>query len=184
MKGRKKGGFYLRKNAKEVEETFRNRNLGDTRYATRLLLDMLARLYPKDGKLHVLARPGQLTAKLRRAWGLEDLKKDDKGNRLEDDRHHALDAIVVAATSQAMLQRLTIAVQEAERQGVPRGFDFTQAPPPAAGFREVVRARSETCLCPGPIGTARAARRMPRRSSGWRWSMGWKPCSSGRRWRS
>jgi CRISPR-associated endonuclease Csn1 len=140
MKGRKKSGFYLRKNAKEVEETFRNRNLGDTRYATRLLLDMLARLYPKDGKLHVLARPGQLTAKLRRAWGLDDLKKDEKGNRLEDDRHHALDAIVVAATTQAMLQRLTIAVQEAKRQGLPRGFDFTQAPPPAAGFREVVRA--------------------------------------------
>jgi CRISPR-associated endonuclease Csn1 len=140
MKGRKKGGFYLRKNAKEVEETFRNRNLGDTRYATRLLLDMLARLYPKDGKVHVLARPGQLTAKLRRAWGLDDLKKDDKGNRIDDDRHHALDAIVVAATTQAMLQRLTIAVQEARRQGLPRGFDFTQAPPPAAGFREVVRA--------------------------------------------
>jgi CRISPR-associated endonuclease Csn1 len=39
MKGRKKGGFYLRKNAQEVEERFRNRNLGDTRYATRPLLD-------------------------------------------------------------------------------------------------------------------------------------------------
>ena len=140
MKGRKKGGFYLRKNATEVEETFRNRNLGDTRYATRLLLGMLARLYPSDGELHVLARPGQLTAKLRRAWGLDDLKKDENGNRLEDDRHHALDAIVVAATTQAMLQRLTVAVQEAKRQGLPRGFDFTQAPPPAAGFREVVRA--------------------------------------------
>ena len=47
---------------------------------------------------------------------------------------------MVAATTQAMLQRLTIAVQEARRQGLPRGFDFTQAPPPAAGFREVVRA--------------------------------------------
>ena len=140
MKGRKKGGFYLRKNAAQVEQTFRNRNLGDTRYATRLLLDMLARLYPKDGKLHVLARPGQLTAKLRRAWGLDDLKKDDNGNRLEDDRHHALDAIVVAATTQAMLQRLTLAAQEARRRGLPRGFDFTLAPPPAAGFREAVRA--------------------------------------------
>ena len=31
MKGRKKRGFYLRKNAAEVEESFRNRNLGDTR---------------------------------------------------------------------------------------------------------------------------------------------------------
>jgi CRISPR-associated endonuclease Csn1 len=122
-----------------VEERFRNRNLGDTRYATRLLLDLLARMYPADGKLHVLARPGQLTAKLRRAWGLDDLKKDANGNRLEDDRHHALDAIVVAAISQSMLQKLTTAAQEAERRGAPRGFDFDYVPLPAAGFREVVR---------------------------------------------
>ena len=139
MKGRKKGGFYLRKNAAEVEERFRNRNLGDTRYATRLLLDLLARTYPADGKLHVLARPGELTAKLRRAWGLDDLKKDAEGNRLEDDRNHALDAIVVAAVSQSMLQKLTMAAQEAERRGAPRGFDFDHVPLPAAGFREVVR---------------------------------------------
>lgn len=139
MKGRKKGGFYLRKNAAEVEETFRNRNLGDTRYATRLLLDLLARMYPKDGKRHVLARPGPLTAKLRRAWGLDDLKKDADGKRLEDDRHHALDAIVVAATSESMLQHLTTAAKEAERRGDGRGFDFDHVPLPAAGFRKIVR---------------------------------------------
>jgi CRISPR-associated endonuclease Csn1 len=136
MKGRKKGAFYLRKNAKEVEETFRNRNLGDTRYATRLLLDLVARRYPG---IDVRARPGQLTAKLRRAWGLDDLKKDENGKRLENDQHHALDAIVVAATTQSMLQRLTKAAQEAERQGQPRGFDFTHVDLPAAGFREIVR---------------------------------------------
>jgi CRISPR-associated endonuclease Csn1 len=139
MKGRKKGGFYLRKNAQEVEERFRNRNLGDTRYATRLLLDLLARMYPADGKRHVLARPGALTAKLRRAWGVEDLKKDANGKRLEDDRHHALDAIVVAAVSESKLQELTKAAQEAERRGAPRGFDFDHVSPPAAGFREIVR---------------------------------------------
>jgi CRISPR-associated endonuclease Csn1 len=143
MKGRKKGGFYLRKNAKEVEETFRNRNLGDTRYATRLLLDMLARLYPKDGSRHVLARPGQLTAKLRRAWGLDDIKKDEEGKRKDDDRHHALDAIVIAATTEAMLQKLTKAAQEAERQGLHKGFDFKYVDQPAAGFAQVARATVE-----------------------------------------
>jgi CRISPR-associated endonuclease Csn1 len=141
MKGRKKGGFYLRKNAKEVEETFRNRNLGDTRYATRLLLAMLARLYPKDDNRHVLARPGQLTAKLRRAWGLDDIKKDEAGNRKDDDRHHALDAIVIAATSEVMLQKLTKAAQEAERQGLHKGFDFKYVELPAVRFAEEVRAR-------------------------------------------
>ncbi len=140
MKGRKKGAFYLRKNAQEVQDTFRTRNLNDTRYATKLLLDLLARLYPKDGKRHVLARPGTLTAKLRRAWGLDDLKKGPDGKRLDDDRHHALDAIVVAATSEAMLQRLTKAAQEAERRGMARGWDFDELREPAVGFREEVRS--------------------------------------------
>ena len=139
MKGRKKGAFYLRKNAQEVEETFRTRNLNDTRYATRLLLGLLKRMYPKDDKQHVLARPGQLTAKLRRAWGLEDLKKGPDGKRLDNDQHHALDAIVVAATTEAMLQKLTKSAQEAERLGLGRGFDFDNLPPPALGFREIVR---------------------------------------------
>jgi CRISPR-associated endonuclease Csn1 len=152
MKGRKKGGFYLRKNAKEVEETFRNRNLGDTRYATRLLLDMLVRrYYPDDMRKdsenrgrHVLARPGQLTAKLRRAWGLDDIKKDDDGKRKDDDRHHALDAIVIAATTESMLIKLTRAAQEAERQGLHKGFDFKYVEQPALGFAQAVRATIET----------------------------------------
>jgi len=138
MKGRKKKGFYLRRNAAEVEEKFRNRNLGDTRYATRLLREFLARLYPEDLR-QVLARPGALTAKLRRAWGVDDLKKDSSGKRLPDDRHHALDALVLAATSESMLQNLTRAAQAAERSGAPRGFDFNHVQEPWPGFREDAR---------------------------------------------
>ncbi len=135
MKGRKMRGFYLRKNAAEVADTFRNRNLGDTAYTTRVLLDVLKRLYPDDGQVHVRARPGALTSKLRRGWGLQGLKKDAQGKRLEDDRHHALDAIVLAATSQSMVQRLTRAFQEAERQGLAREFSGEFVPAPWPGFR-------------------------------------------------
>lgn len=135
MKGAKKRGFYLRRNATEVEEKFRNRNLGDTRYATRALMESLKRLYPEDDRVHVRARPGALTSKLRRGWGLQGLKKDAKGERLEDDRHHALDAIVLAATSESMVNSLTRAFQEAEQQGRAREFsgEFLEAPWP--GFR-------------------------------------------------
>jgi CRISPR-associated endonuclease Csn1 len=135
MKGGKKRGFYLRKNAAEVEEAFRNRNLGDTRYTTRVLLDVLKGLYPADGTVRVRARPGALTSKLRRGWGLQGLKKDDAGKRLEDDRHHALDAIVLAATSESMVQKLTRAFQEAERQGRAREFAGEFVPAPWPGFR-------------------------------------------------
>lgn len=142
MKGRKKRGFYLRRNATEVEERFRARNLGDTRYATRLLLDLLARRYPADGTVHVRARPGALTAKLRRAWGLEDIKKDEHGKRHDDDRHHALDALVVAATTQKALNELTRAFQEAERRGLSR--ELTHAiPEPWEGFRGQARTAVE-----------------------------------------
>lgn len=144
MKGRKKRGFYLRKNAAEVEEAFRNRNLGDTSYTTRVLLDVLKDLYPDDGQVHVRARPGALTSKLRRGWGLQGLKKDEHGKRLEDDRHHALDAIVLAATSQSMVQRLTRAFQEAERQGLAREFAGEFVPAPWPGFRLDVEAAVAT----------------------------------------
>jgi len=142
MKGRKKRGHYLRRNAAEVQVRFKARNLGDTRYATRLALDLVARKYFPDRETrHVLARPGALTAKLRRGWGLEFLKKDTKGKRLSDDRHHALDAIVVASCSEAMLNRLTRAFQEAERRGA--GRDFRKLDPPWEGFREQVTAAVE-----------------------------------------
>jgi CRISPR-associated endonuclease Csn1 len=142
MKGGKKRRHYLRRNAAEVEERFRARNLGDTRYVTRLALDMLARLFPEDGTRHVLARPGALTAKLRRGWGLEGLKKDQDGKRRNDDRHHALDAIVVAACTEPMLNSLTRKFQQAERQGMARDFSALDQPWP--GFREAANAAFES----------------------------------------
>ena len=154
IKGRKKRGFYLRRNAAEVEERFRTRNLNDTRYAARLLLHALGGLYPQDGRVHVRARPGALTAKLRRAWGLEGLKKDAFGQRREDDRHHALDSIVVAATTESMVQTLTRAFQETERQG--RRQEFKGLPEPWPGFRDEARRAFEAAF------VARAERRRAR----------------------
>jgi CRISPR-associated endonuclease Csn1 len=169
MKGRKKRGFYLRKNAAEVEEAFRNRNLTDTSYTTRLLLDVLKGFYPDDGQIHVRARPGALTSKLRRGWGLQGLKKDAQGKRLADDRHHALDAIVLAATSQSMVQRLTQGFQEAERKGLAREFSGEFVPAPWPGFRldaeaavaSVSVSRPERQSVPGEVHKATIKRVTP-----------------------
>lgn len=139
MKGRKKRNYLLR-DAAAVEEKFRSRNLNDTRYACRILMEHLARLYPDDKNRYVFARPGALTDKLRRAWGLQDLKKvlePDGEKRKHDDRHHALDAIIVAATSESALQLLTRAFKESEDRGSHR--DFADFPPPWPGFIEDVR---------------------------------------------
>lgn len=137
MKGRKKRN-YLLKDAQVLEEKFRPRNLNDTRYACRLLADELKGLYPDDGQRRVYARPGALTNRLRQAWGLQALKKDAEGNRLADDRHHALDALIVAATSESALQRLTLAAQLEERRGSSRFI--ANFPPPWPSFLSDVRA--------------------------------------------
>lgn len=142
LRGMKKRN-YLLQNADEVEERFRTRNLNDTRYAARALAARLEISFPPEpGGRRVFARPGALTQKLRRAWGINDLKKDPAtGKRIEDDRHHALDAIVVAATTEAALQRLTRAFQEAERRGLAR--EFSGLLPPWPGFIRDARAAYE-----------------------------------------
>jgi CRISPR-associated endonuclease Csn1 len=136
MKGRKKRNLLIQ-NTAEDETKFKSRNLNDTRYATRVLLAELKSKYFPDAPHCVTARPGPLTSDFRRAWGIERLKKDAvTGERLPDDRHHALDAIIVACITDGMLNRATRAFQQAEREG--RSFDMRRFAPPWPGFREDV----------------------------------------------
>ncbi|MEI9887736.1 MAG: type II CRISPR RNA-guided endonuclease Cas9 [Rhizomicrobium sp.] len=153
LKGRKKRNYVL-KDASVLETKFRPRNLNDTRYATRVLGDLIARMYPDEGSRHVFARPGPLTDRLRRGWGMQSLKKDQDGNRVNDDRHHALDALIVAATTESALNRLTKAFQDAERIGAHR--DFARLDPPWPGFVEETRQRLTTVF------VSRAERRRAR----------------------
>jgi CRISPR-associated endonuclease Csn1 len=144
---------YLLKNANDAEEKFRSRNLNDTRYACRLLAEAVKLFYPlgerqeKDGKRRVFTRPGQLTAALRQAWGLESLKKVH-GKRLPDDRHHALDALVVAAVSEGEVTKLTKSFQEWEQQGL--GRPLRRVPEPWDGFREQAKAAFESVFVARP----------------------------------
>ena len=84
------------------EEGFKERNLNDTRYVNRFLCKFVAdhmQLTGK-GKRRVFASNGQITNLLRGFWGLRKV-------RAENDRHHALDAVVVACSTVAMQQRIT-----------------------------------------------------------------------------
>lgn len=144
FRGAKKRNYVL-KNAKEAEERFRTRNLNDTRYAARLLAEAVKLFYPdgerqeKGGIRRVFTRPGGLTAALRHAWGVESLKKVD-GKRVDDARHHALDALVVAAIGEWEVHKLTRSFQEWEQKGLAR--PLRQVDPPwgdAASFRREVK---------------------------------------------
>ena len=117
MKGIKKRNLLMQ-DFHEREKRFSERNLSDTRYASRAVLSTLQTLYEREDRVRpaqkrrCYARPGVVTKLLREAWGLGALK-DRK-----DDRHHALDAIICAAArSEWLLEKLTRQYQEAEKQG-------------------------------------------------------------------
>jgi len=141
LKGFKRRNYTI-KDATSVQEKFRTRNLNDTRWTCRLLAECLKQLYPKDQRERkVFTRPGALTDRMRRGWGVQWIKKDEKGERIPDDRHHALDAIITAATTESMMQVLTRAFQKEEALGSPRDFRALQQPWP--GFREEAIAAVE-----------------------------------------
>ncbi len=82
------------------DEGFKSRNLNDTRYISRFIKDYIKENLDSGNNLRVETRNGSLTAFLRTQWGL--IK-----NREENDRHHALDATVLACSTQGMVQYLS-----------------------------------------------------------------------------
>ena len=96
------------KQFEEADNKFLDRQLNETRYLSRTARNYLAHLYDEkgEGRMRVRATPGRMTALLRHGWGLEG--EITRKNR-DDHRHHAIDALVVANTTQGLLQRIAIA---------------------------------------------------------------------------
>lgn len=97
------------------ENKFAARNLNDTRYISRLVTHYLQGIYTLAGEKpltekgstrRVFVQPGHLTSIVRKAWGLENLKKSRNGQRLGD-KHHAVDALVCALLSEGQRQFVT-----------------------------------------------------------------------------
>lgn len=134
IKGIKKRNILMRTFA-DREAKFLERNLTDTRYAAKVLLGALEALYggrDTDGARRMFARPGSITWNMRKSWGVEDLKKSADGAR-QGDRHHALDALVCACTTEAVLQAVTRELQKMEQEG--RSRRVVMVDPPWPGFR-------------------------------------------------
>ena len=89
----------------EEQNGFKQRNLQDTQYMARFLLnyirDHLAFAdHPAAGKQRVMALAGAVTSHLRKRWGLTKVRADG-------DLHHALDAAVIACATQGMVQQIS-----------------------------------------------------------------------------
>jgi CRISPR-associated endonuclease Csn1 len=100
-------------------EGFSERQLNDTRYTSVAAAKLLATLYGGRERINpdgskeqaVYATSGSITAALRSTWGLEEILRelvppqpgDTRGKPRIDHRHHAIDAITIAATRPAVI---------------------------------------------------------------------------------
>lgn len=89
----------------EDRKKWKERQLNDTKYISRFMLNYIRdhlEFAPAEniGKRKVVSVNGNITAYMRKRWGL---KKD----RLAGDMHHAQDAVVVACITEGMIQKVT-----------------------------------------------------------------------------
>ena len=127
---------------------FINRNLNDDRYMSRAVKDYLENTlaFPQDSdeRRHVYAVAGGATANLRHSWHLNYGEGDTKDR--SDDRHHAVDAAVIAACSASIVKKMAEA--SARKHLVPkeqRAALFAAAQP-WPGFADEVRAAREAVV--------------------------------------
>ncbi len=100
----------------EGERDFLDRQLSETQYLSRTARTYLAYLYDEQGEHRQRVRviPGRMTALLRRGCGLEGMldgsaETENPRKTRDDHRHHAVDAFVVANTTQGLLQQFAAA---------------------------------------------------------------------------
>jgi len=97
---------------------FRERNLNDTRYICKFFknyVEQYLQLHEDSEAKRCVVLSGQMTSFLRARWGLVKVRSDS-------DRHHALDAAVVAACSHSMVKRLSDYSRRKELEQVQAGF--------------------------------------------------------------
>ncbi|MFM8534136.1 MAG: type II CRISPR RNA-guided endonuclease Cas9 [Acidimicrobiia bacterium] len=122
----------------DIEKTggFLARQLIDTAYLARVTRQYLWKVCDPD-KTWVI--PGQMTAMLRRKWGLNSLLGDHNRKNRADHRHHAIDAYVVGLTDRSMLQGIQAAhglTRERIIDDMPDPFEDR----PGIGYRDELKA--------------------------------------------
>jgi len=117
----------------QTEEELQKRDfissqLNDTRYISKLALEYMAQLV---GKNNVTVTKGFVVSQIRHQWGFNDLIGEVNKKDRTDHRHHAIDAVVIAATSRSLY---TKAVNQIER-------DKLKIEPPYAELRHELEER-------------------------------------------
>jgi CRISPR-associated endonuclease Csn1 len=119
----------------EREAEWKERHLNDTRWITRQVLNHIQATLALPGEpnqTNVMALNGKITADLRHAWGFARKSRTTP-------KHHAIDAMVIAACTQTMVQRVT-AFNKYRARARALG-EQVYAPNPWPTFRQDVMAR-------------------------------------------
>ena len=131
----KKKYKYLEENLEQRQEEFVERNLSDTRYATRTAKGYLSDLldFGDDGRAeHVSAIAGAATAMLRREWGFSCK------NREQDDVHSAVDAAILAACDRSVIYRVAKVSESEHLSALERHSAALAEKEPWPGFHDDV----------------------------------------------
>lgn len=115
---------------------FKSRNLNDTKYLSRVLYnyinDTLAfEEFSNGGKKHVTAVNGAATSYIRKRWGIAKIREDG-------DLHHAVDAAVIACTTNGMIRKISEYSKRREIENEDNSF-----PLPYQCFRNELEARTD-----------------------------------------
>ena len=92
--------------AQEILAEWKSRNINDTRYITRYIVNYLTsslKFADEENKKHVFGVKGILTSRLRKLWLNKKTWGSDEKNR-ENNLHHAADAIVIANMTPACIE--------------------------------------------------------------------------------
>ncbi|ANK59452.1 hypothetical protein AYR54_03850 [Loigolactobacillus backii] len=101
---RKRQKLLKQKLSDEEKKDWKQRNINDTRFITRVLYNYFRQAIDFNPELekkqHVLPLNGEVTSKIRSRWGFLKVREDG-------DLHHAVDATVIAAITPAFIQQVT-----------------------------------------------------------------------------
>lgn len=136
---RKKLANLTCENLVERAGGFIDRNLNDTRYMSVALAKWLRECLPfaRDGHEHVFCVAGGATALMRSVWDIGITGPDGKKNR-DDDRHHAVDAAVIACCTPGIVKNVALVNEGHARADVRQRLFSDSLPYPE--FKEQVDA--------------------------------------------
>lgn len=148
---RKKQNLLKIKLTKDDFDSFKVRNLNDTKYLSKVLYNYINDNlkftdFVNGGQKHVTSVNGAVTAYIRKRWGISKIREDG-------DLHHAVDATVIACITNSMINKISDYSKYQEKKysevseyvfDTSTGEVIDKFPFPYKNFRKELEIRTET----------------------------------------